>query len=385
MRRNVLMLVVVLLFVGLVPGVQAQLLPMLSFPLYSTQRTDATAGTTPRVTFHSEFPKSDRGYYKNGFLELPVSRYAVTNPTRWMAIDPKILGIKEKNLLGVEVALDEKSESEVYCAGGKFWIDVASTNSRGMLHCYDVAVTHKESKTDHTLLLFFHWSSRITKTDKTAVIFGTYDVSSEIDAFCYGQFGCSADEALKDPERFNLVQSYVYWPLVETLRIEGCGFDYNTKAQAYALKMQGFAPPMAKQANQPDLAIAAYQQQVAELQATIQALTDRVSRLSQPPAPAPKVIEPAIVPPAEIPAETFGWSLRLPVGRYVLSFTDVNTGLEVARKSVCGPIQQFVNATRSQYFVQLWQGEKPASKVRFLDLQRSCNLVFDQLAIKEDQ
>ena len=310
--------VAVLLVLAAISAAQASdWLGAVSFPLWSERETSAEAGINFAVTFHAELGGPVTGAYKNGVLQVPVSSTPFTKPTAWMSAEPSVLGIEPEHILGQRVTVDGDPDVTFH-DDGRFWLNMPGMREKGMLHELVFELKQNQSRKDQRILFFIKHHSQLTKDQAVAMRFITYDITDEIEYYCQGQFGRTSEEVAADKRAASVAMSAIYWPLTQTILVEGATMDYSIKAQSYALSVQGFAPPMSSAALQPDPAIAVYQQQVAGMQATIQALTDKVNGLNQPalaPAPAPKVIEPAtIVSTPELPAETFSWRLVLPPG-----------------------------------------------------------------------
>jgi len=163
--------------------------------------------------------------------------------------------------------------------------------------------------------------------------------------FCKYQLGIEASQMTSE-HRYLVKSAYFDSRLKGILEFSEALADYSWLSQGLALKAQGFQPPMSLAAAQPDPAIAAYQQQIAGLQATVQALNEKINSLSQPAAAAPKVVEPAVVP-----AERFNWRLVLPAGRW-----GITTSCGGHERTFTGPYSgtvEFRDAAAGQVMIQL--------------------------------
>ena len=377
MRAKFLVVVVILLTLAASVAMADNWWGGVSFPLWSEQRTDVEAGVNFAVTFHAELGGPVTGAYKNGMLQVPVSSTPLTRPTTWMSVDPIVLGIETEHILGQRVFVD--GDPDVTFQNGRFWLNMPGMREKGMLHELVFELRQNQSRIDQRILFFIKHHTNVTKDQAVAMRFITYDVTDEIADYCRGQFGRDVDAVAADKRAASVAMSAIYWPLIQTILVEGATMDYSIKAQSYALSVQGFAPPMSANAGQPDPAIAAYQQQIAELQATIKTLTEKINALSQPPAPAPRVVEPAeITPPAELPVEKFNWKLILPAGRW-----RITTSCGGRERSFPGPYSgtvEFQNATAGQVIIQLAPvGGGQATVWRSVTLAGPCTIEFNQM------
>lgn len=293
-----------------------------SFPLWKTTTSDVTAGKSFDIEFHklgpSEQSNPTTGYYKTGFLEIPVSRYSVSDATRWMAVKPRVLGIEDKYLQSLDVRVGEGYGQTVKWDGSRFWFDLYELHrGEGMLHEIVIDLVQNQSRQDDrgvipwVLQIFGRKTHRqITKTEYMVASFGTYDVSDELQSICKGQFGASVEDVMKDPEQASVLRSCVYWPLVQTMRVDGASLDYNLKAQSLAVVSQRFAPPMARQQG-PSPELLEYQRLVKEQQELIKTLVEKINKFqeAQTSASAPPV-PPA--PPAMTPVPQATQEMTVP-------------------------------------------------------------------------
>jgi len=346
MRAKFVVVVVILLVLAVSVSQANNWLGAVSFPLWSERTTQVKAGVSQLVTFSEMAGGQVSAFYKNGFLVIPTDRYGVFADLSIMRVDPLVLGIKLEYIRQIQT----RAYDGVAVENGGVVISVGKLQP----DLYDVitTVTQNAGRVDErgilpTVLQLIGRKKhhQIIATDTVVGTFGVVDASRYIEMFCKYQLGIEASQMT--PEQKYLVKSaYFDSRLKGILEFSEALADYSWLSQGLALKAQGFQPPMSLAAAQPDPAIAAYQQQIAGLQATVQALNEKINSLSQPAAAAPKVVEPAVVP-----AERFNWRLVLPTGRW-----GITTSCGGHERTFTGPYSgtvEFRDAAAGQVMIQL--------------------------------
>ena len=378
MRAKFVVPVVILLVLVAMSAAQANdWLGAISFPLWSERTTDVKAGVSQLVTFSDTSGGPVTAFYKNGFLVCPVDRYGVFADLSYMRIDPFILGIKPEFIRNIET----RATDGVSLKNGGMEIPVGKL----LPDLYDVVTTVRQNqgRTDErgilpTVLQIFGRSKhhQIAATDSVAGTFGVVDASRYIATFCKYQLGINTSEMTPD-QKYLVKSAYFDSRLKGVLEFSEAVADYSWLSQGHALRIQGFQPPMSLTAAQPDPAIVAYQEQIAGLQMTVHALTDKVNVMSQP-EPAPQIIVPAqLTPVVELSVEKFDWKLVLPPGRF--SITTSSNGKERNFSGMYSGVVNFRNATLGVFYLQLKPiGETPLSW-RSVNLAGPCTINYPDL------
>lgn len=349
--------------------------------VYSEKVTVVDAGVSTYATYHAELDGPVTGVAPNpGNVTALCDRFNITAETRWLKIVTVVKDVKGNRIIQISQAFmtpdNERTNSGLsykIVSPYEIWVD---TWSLPPFIRFTPVVVQNASKKDHRILWVFTITSHFRRENSADVFITSKDISDELARDLIPdqpQLGLTL-AMLEDQQRpeaiSRLFRAYVYerYPV----QLTNTSAPYAIKADGRAQRVQGqlqdeFRAEIAK-------LTAAYEQKINESRGVVDELIKKL-----------QVLEEARKAAEQKASEPFCWSLRLPAGRHMLSFLDMESSQEVAREPVYGPVQLFENATPGRYYVQLWQGEKTIGKIRILELERSCNLVFDQLVIKEGQ